>query len=63
MVADNLGIGAWLIMDVFDIIAGRQCGAGNVLNFIIDAKYVCFMCAFRMLLDYVYMVVLFWEPI
>jgi len=48
---------------MFDIIAGLQCGVGSVLNFIIDAEYVCCMCAFRMLLDYVYMVVLFWEPI
>jgi hypothetical protein len=63
MVANNLGIGAWLFMGVFDIIAGLQCAAGSVLNFIINAKYVCFMCAFRMFLDYVYMLVLFWEPI
>jgi hypothetical protein len=49
-------------MDVGGIIAGLQCGAGSVLNLIIDAKYVCFTCVFRMLLDYVYMVVLFWDP-
>ena len=48
-------------MDVCDIV-GLRCGAGSVLNSIIDAKYVCFLCAFRMFLDYVYMVVLFWEP-
>jgi hypothetical protein len=27
-------------MDVGGIIAGLQCGAGSVLNLIIDAKYV-----------------------
>lgn len=49
-------------MDVCDIIAGFQCGEESVLNLITGNRCVCFMCAFSVLLDYVYMIVLFWEP-